>query len=165
MNPYPLIPLKRRAWRTLSVRWQREPLASGSHQTGGRWNAVGTRALYLSCDHSTAIMEYYRSLVRPGTLAAYEVEAAAIADLTDKEALRRAGIDSSVLDCDWQTIHAIDGKTPPSWALAEALIRQGAEGALVPSVQHVGGTNLVLWRWGESGGARVRLIDPEGDLG
>ena len=149
----------------LSVRWQREPLASGSHLTGGRWNPRGIPALYLASDHSTAIIEYHRALIRPGTLATYDVRADAIADLTDPLALKRGAIDTEVLLCDWQTIVAIERGRPPSWDLAEMLIATGAQGALVPSAQHRGGVNLVLWRWGEEGGARVRLIDPDGDLG
>jgi RES domain-containing protein len=165
MSFYPLGALDGRFWRMLSVRWQRDPLSSGSHLTGGRWNPKDARALYLSSDHSTAVMEYHRDLIRPGTLAAYDVSAERIADLTDPLNTERAGIGPDVLLCDWQTIFAIDRDRPPSWDLAERLIADGAQGVLVPSVQRHGGTNLVLWRWNEDGGARVRLIDPDGDLG
>lgn len=165
MKRYPLVPLDARFWRMLSIRWQREPLASGSDVTGGRWNAIGNKTLYFGADHATAISEYHRSLARPGTLAAYDVRSDAIADLADGRTLEEAGIDSSILSCDWQTIHALEGRTPPSWTLAEQLVAQGAEGALAPSAQNAGGVNLVLWRWGKSGGARVRVFDPEGDLG
>lgn len=154
-----------RFWRMLSIRWQREPLGSGSHLVGGRWNAIGVRAMYLADDHSTAIAEYYRTLIRPGTLAAYDVRSPAIADLTQEATLEALGVDPAVLNCDWQAIYAVDHATPPSWTLADKLIAAGAHGALVPSVQHRGGTNLVLWRWGEEGGAEVGVIDPERDLG
>ncbi|MDQ8756983.1 RES domain-containing protein [Sphingosinicella sp. LHD-64] len=164
MSFYPLGALEGRFWRMLSVRWQREPLGSGSRLTGGRWNAKGSRALYLASDHSAAILEFHRAFVRPGTLATYEVKAGKIADLTDSLSLRRAAIGNEVLMCDWQTIFAIERRRPPSWDLAERLIAAGAQGALVPSAQHQGGVNFVLWRWTEKGDAEIRLIDPDGDL-
>lgn len=165
MSFYPLGALEGRFWRMLSVRWQREPLGSGSHLTGGRWNPKGQRALYLSSDHSTAILEFHRAFVRPGTLATYDVRAGKVADLTDPLGLRRAGIGDDVLLCDWQTTFAIERRRPPSWDLADRLIAAGAQGALVPSAQHRGGVNLVLWRWAEKGGAEIAPIDPDGDLG
>jgi len=163
-----MIAVSGRYWRLLTVQWQRHPYASGSHGTGGRWNAVGQIALYLSRDHATAISEYHQSLVRPGTLVGYDVAADRIADLTDQDRLAGAGIDSGVLYAPWRTIYAIDRGVPPSWTLAEQLIADGAQGALVPSVQHRGGVNLVLWRWhpaGDTGeGAAIRLLDPHGDI-
>ncbi|HEU0043825.1 RES family NAD+ phosphorylase [Sphingomonas sp.] len=153
--------LSGRYWRMLGVRWQRRPFESGSHVTGGRWNPMGTPALYLSADYTTAIEEAHRDLVRPGTLVAFEVEATAIADLTQAE--------PAIVACDWRTIFALKKGTPPSWQLAHELIAAGAEGALVPSVQNRGGTNLVLWRWrdaeGEGEGARLTLLDPDAVLG
>ena len=157
--------LDARFWRMLSIRWQREPLGSGSHLIGGRWNAVGVEALYLSSDHSTAIAEYYRSLVRPGTLAAYNVRSAKIVDLTQGSAFTALRIDPAVAACDWESIYALEKGIPPSWVVADELIAAGAHGALVPSIQNAGGTNLVLWRWNEEMGADVMLIDPERDLG
>lgn len=61
---------------------------------------------------------------------------------------------------------------PPSWDLAEKLIEAGADGALVPSIQNKGGTNLVLWKWHDVAGAGTKagegaalsLLDPEGAL-
>ena len=156
-----LVPLAGRYWRMLGVRWQHSPFASGAHLTGGRWNPMGTRALYLSADYNTAIQEMHQDLVRPATLVAFDLEAAAIADLR--------GDDPTVLFSPWRTIFKVEGGVPPSWALARQLIDAGAEGALAPSVQHRGGTNLVLWRWrdaaGGGDGARLTLLDPERSLG
>lgn len=164
MNPA-LAPLQGRYWRMLGVRWQRRPFESGSHRTGGRWNPKGTPALYLSADYVTAIVEMHQELVRPGTLAGFDIAASAIADL------RVA--DPAVTECLWRQIYMVDKGVPPSWKLAEELIAAGAEGALVPSIQNNGGTNLVLWKWHDaSAGAGVRagesvalsLLDPEGAL-
>ena len=162
----PLTPLGGRFWRMLGIRWQHRPFDSGSHLTGGRWNPLGTPALYLSADYNTAIQEMHQDLVRPGTLVAFDVQADAVADLTDA--------DPAITMALWRQIHMIDKADPPSWALARALIAAGAQGALVPSAQHRGGRNLVLWRWhdapvapsgGRAGeGARLTLLDPEAVL-
>jgi RES domain-containing protein len=165
MQAYPLATLQGRFWRMLGIRWQRSPLGSGAHLTGGRWNRQGQSALYLSLDHSTAIAEYNQAFVRPGTLVEYDISAGAIADFTDNARLRAHDIEEAALTSLWREIRDLEGRTPPSWELADALIAAGAEGALVPSVQHRGGTNLVLWRWGGEAGAEVRVIDPERDLG
>lgn len=155
--PEPLEPLGGRYWRMLGIRWQHQPFASGSHLTGGRWNPPGTRALYLSADYHVAIQEMHQDLVRPGTLVAYDVQAGAIADLTHA--------DPAVTGCLWRDIYMVDKGMPPSWPVATRLIAAGAEGALIPSAQASGGTNLVLWRWHdarESGaGAALTLLDPE----
>lgn len=157
MPHQPLLPLTGRFWRMLGVRWQRRPYDSGSHLTGGRWNPVGTPALYLSADYNTAIQEMHQDLVRPGTLVAFDVAADSIADLGDA--------DPAITLALWRQIHMIDRKTPPSWALASKLIAAGAQGALVPSAQLRGGRNLVLWRWHDAAaageGARLSLLDPE----
>ncbi len=122
---------------------------------------MGTPALYLAADYQTAIQEMYLDLIRPGTLVAFDVEATAIADLTTA--------DPAVTRSDWRTIFAIGRDIPPSWPVARGLIAAGADGALVPSVQHRGGTNLVLWRWHdareEGPGASLSLLDPEQALG
>jgi RES domain-containing protein len=153
----PLQPLAGRYWRMLGVKWQHRPFESGSHITGGRWNLPGQRALYLSADYNTAIREMHQDLIRPGTLVAYDVEADAIADLRDE--------DPALLLADWRRIFQLDRGVPPSWTLAQQLIDAGAEGALVPSAQNKGGTNLVLWRWreadGSGEGAALKLLDPE----
>lgn len=123
----------------------------------------GWPALYLAADPATAVAEFYRGLPKPGTLVPYRVDAHRIADLTGSDARIAAA-----LSCDWNAIASIEGKVPPSWALAQELIEAGAEGALVPSVQNRGGRNLVLWRWHdatEAGtGARLTLLDPEATL-
>jgi RES domain-containing protein len=155
-----------RFWRMLSIRWQSRPLDSGSHLTGGRWNRVGVRALYLAADHPTAIGEFFQQLPRPGTLAGYDVFSKKIADLTRTDVRETFGIDEGALSSDWKSSVMIARKDPPGWPGSDALIEAGADGALVPSMQHRGGTNLVLWRWSADGsdGARVRVVDPHGDL-
>lgn len=159
--PTPLQPLAGRYWRMLGVRFQHRPLASGSHLTGGRWNPPGQPALYLSADYNTAIREMHQDLIRPGTLVAYDIAAPRIADLT--------GADPAITHCLWRQIYRIDGGVPPTWPVVETLVAKGAHGALVPSIAHPDGINLVLWRWhaaGEDGeGAALTPLDPEAVLG
>lgn len=155
----PLHPLTGRYWRMLGIKWQREPFSSGSQQTGGRWNAIGTPALYLSADFNTAITEMHQTLIRPGTLVAFDVEASSVADLRGER--------DEVTTANWRAIYRQGGR-PGSWALADELIEGGCDGALVPSIQNRGGANLVLWRWhdaaGAGEGARLTLLDPEAAL-
>jgi len=158
-----LVAIDARFWRMIRIPWQRDPLSGeGAHLYGGRWNAKGVPALYLGASHDSAIAEYYRGLPKPGTLIPYEIQSGAIADLTG------GGPDMErATHCDWA--HQMrEGRIPPSWVLAEQWIAEGAHGALVPSIQHRGGTNLVLWRWhsGDTAGAgaAVTVLDPSGDL-
>ena len=165
---YPLRSLVAPLWRMVRPPRQREPFSGeGARLYGGRWNMKGWPALYLSTAHTTAVIEYYQDVVQPGMLVPYHVDASRIADLT----ISHGQADDRIMDAlaaDWKTLARIDGQVPPSWALAQELIAAGAEGALVPSVRHRGGRNLVLWRWhsaGEPGdGAALTLLDPEAVL-
>lgn len=165
---YPLRPLAIPVWRMILPSRHYQPHSGeGARLWGGRWNMKGWPALYLATDHLTAVAEYYRGLPRPGTLVPYRVEAARIAELARDDPRVAAA-----LACDWDMIAKRDGEVPPSWALAQELIAAGADGALVPSVQNRGGTNLVLWRWHDAAGAgeeaergaALALLDPEAAL-
>ena len=179
--PYPVAPLALTLFRMLTVRFQRDPYSGeGARLLGGRWNARGTPALYLATDPATAVAEFYQGLPKPGTLAPYSLAASAIADLTDGQGGPADATVEHACTAAWKAMAAKPGRAPPSWSLAEALIGQGAEGALVPSVQNRGGVCLVLWRWhgardaaaidarpgmgpdtGPDAGAALTLIDPE----
>jgi RES domain-containing protein len=151
----------------LTIAWQRAPLLSGSHLRGGRLNAAGTPALYLASTHRTAISEFHQGLVRPGTLAGYDVVSTAIADLLDDDMLAAAGVASHDLYGDWRAQRDAGISAPRGWELAARLIAAGADGALYRSVL-TGEANLVLWRWHRADtageGAAVKLVDPGGDL-
>ena len=48
-------------------------------QRGGRFNAAGHPAVYMSDDFATAVAEYEQDLgIRPGTLCAYEVRGSGV---------------------------------------------------------------------------------------
>jgi len=150
----------------LAVRWQREPMSgAGAALNGARWNRRGVPALYLSVDHGTAIAEFHQALLRPGTLAAYDIRSERIVDLTDAGRRASFGIPDAVLFAPRKTIVEIEHRDAPGWIIADRLIAGEADGILVPSAA-CAGVNLVLWRWSADGGdgAAVRLIDPDGDL-
>jgi RES domain-containing protein len=155
-------------WRMLSIRWQQKPLESGSHITGQRFNRLGQRAMYFGIDHASAIDEFHQSVVRPGTLAGYRIVTSKVADLRDRATLAALGVQPADLDCEWRAIAMIDRGVPPSWNVADRAIAAGAVGAIVPSFQQGGGTNLVLWSWHDAAlggeGAAVTLQDPHGEL-
>lgn len=124
-------------------------------------------ALYMSREFATAVAEYEQDLgIRPGTLCAYNICAAAVADLTNPDTLRHLGAAASELLCPWALIARGEGRDPPTWTLTDRLLAEGAEGALVPSAQAPSGVNLVVWRWeAETGdGMQVSVLDPLGDL-
>lgn len=165
--PYPLVPLKTQLWRMLPIRFQRSPLSGeGARRVGGRWNPRGVPALYLATDPATAVAEFYQGLPKPGTLAPYQLDAHAIADLTDGSGgPRDAAVEHGCVAA-WKAMAHRPDRTPPSWVLATELIGQGADGALVPSVQNRGGSCLVLWNWHDAAevmgeGAALALLDPE----
>ena len=163
---YPVRPVIARAWRLISPKWRRLPFSGESARiNGGRWNAIGQSALYLATDPTTAATEFYQGIPKPGVLVPYDIDARALADLTDGAGRPADAALAEALSADWKTIARIKHRTPPSWAIARDLIAAGAEGALIPSAQTPGGTNLVLWRWHDAAapgeGAALTLLDPE----
>jgi RES domain-containing protein len=162
----PTIAIARRYWRMLSPRWSHQPLSGeGAAKHGGRWNAPGVAALYMSEGFETAVAEYEQDLgIRPGTLCAYDVEAGGILDLTDTGTLDTIGVEPSDRFCPWKQIALVEKRRPPTWDLADRLILEGVAGVRVPSIR-TRGLNLVLWRWNAGAGLpRVIALDPLGDL-
>ncbi|WP_322505533.1 RES family NAD+ phosphorylase [Chroococcidiopsis cubana] len=52
----------------------------------------------------------------------------------------------------------------PTWDLASRLIAENYAGIRVPSVRHLDGINIVLWRWNDCENRRIRALDPRADL-
>jgi RES domain-containing protein len=121
--------------------------------------------LYVSAELTTAVAEYEQDLgIRPGTFCAYDVVTDGVVDLRDDAILELCGIRPADRFCAWQAILLVQNRRPPTWDLADRLIAGGASGALVPSVQAKGGTNLVLWRWNDSPSRTIVALDPMRDL-
>lgn len=158
--------IRRRCWRVLAPRWAHAPLSgAGAARHGGRYNAPGTPALYLSEDLLTAIAEYEQELgIRPGTFCAYELDVADIVDLMHETTRLGLGIAREDLLAPWQEIAFVRGERPPTWALAQRLQDGGCAGARVPSAALPNAANLVLWRWNDGPHRRVVAHDPLGDL-
>lgn len=158
--------IRRRCWRVLAPKWAHAPLSgAGAARHGGRYNAPGTAALYLSEDLLTAIAEYEQELgIRPGTFCAYEVDVADIVDLTHATARASLAITLEDLLAPWQEIAFVRCEQPPIWALARRLNEGGCAGARVPSAVLSNAANLVLWRWNDGPHRRVVAHDPLGDL-
>jgi RES domain-containing protein len=150
----------------LAPKWAHDPLSgAGAASRGGRHNEPGMAALYMSKQFATAIAEYEQDLgIRPGTLCAYDVTADQVVDLCDAETRSAAGVEADALRCPWKKIAFIDKARPPTWDIARRLFDAGASGIRVPSVQAVGGINLVLWRWNDAPKRTIVALDPLGDL-
>lgn len=161
----PTIKVRRRCWRMLAPRWAHEPLSgAGPALRGGRFNAAGVHALYMSEEFATAVAEYEQELgFRPGTLCAYDVDSPDVVDLGDMRSRKALGVDDGMLRSPWKHLLFVEKRTPPTWSLAERLIALGAEGVRVPSVI-ASGFNLVFWRWNGDASTRIAALDPLRDL-
>lgn len=117
----------------------------------------------------TAIKEASQGLalkIEPLVLCSYDVDCEGIVDLSTAAGLKMAKVTRDDLAGGWMLL-AHERKTPPTWAVAERLIADGAAGVIVPSFAP-GATgedrNLVLWRWGPDRPHRITVHDPSGRL-
>jgi hypothetical protein len=111
----------------LSPRRQHAPLSGdGAARAGGRWNPRGVPALYFSADHGTAIAEHMQGgLIHPGRLAPFDVENAAILDLTDVAIRTSLAVDDALLYLPWRHARGIARRIPDSGAFADAATAAG----------------------------------------
>lgn len=156
-----------RVFRAHNPRWSFTPLSGdGAALHGGRFNPVGTSALYTSLRMETAWLEAQQGFPfkpQPLTICAYDVDSEPVLDLTDPSGLNDLGFSPATLACPWEDL-ADQGKMPPSWELAKTLITRGVAGIVAPSFAP-GATgndrNLVFWAWSDSPPSRVIVIDDE----
>ncbi len=157
-------------YRAHDPKWAFSPLSGdGAALHGGRFNPVGTPALYLALTIDGMFCEMSHGFARrfePLTVCTYSVDIDHIVDLRTDSNRAVASTSLPELGCPWKADH-LAGRTPASWLLASRLKLSSAKGVLVPSFatgarsDHV---NLVLWRWGPNLPHKVTVHDPSGRL-
>ena len=143
----------------------------GGYRANGRWcRRRTTKLLYLSEAPETAMAESNEHARRynlplwkqmPKVTVAIRIEADAILDLTDPVAKTAVPFGlRSLMDADWRTDNN-RGKESLSQALGRAAFAAGFDGLRVPSKPDPNGINLVVFRRGGRGGARIVLLNPQ----
>jgi RES domain-containing protein len=157
-------------YRGHDPRWAWSPTSGeGAAAKGGRFNPVGTPALYLALTIEGILTEMghgFGHRIDPLTICSYDVDVEDIIDLRTDAKRAAEDIDLAALSCAWAYERA-EGRRPASWEIATRLIAKGAAGILVPSFANGARpdmSNLVLWRWGEALPHLVRVHDPAGRL-
>lgn len=152
-----------RVYRAHHPMWAGDALSGmGAARHGGRFNRVGTPALYTSRDPMTAWAEAQQAFPfkpQPMTLVAYDVDCERMVDLTRPSVLRQLGSTPADLACGWEGLADL-GIEPPTWTLADRLIGENVSGVVAPSYAPgagAGATNVVFWR--TEGACRVEAID------
>lgn len=157
-------------YRAHDPKWAFDPVSGhGAALYGGRFNKPGTPMLYTATSIMGAITEAAQGMVmrlQPLTIVSYQVDHAAVLDLSTPAVCDDAGVAWEHVTCDWAYRQTI-GEWPPSWALSEKLRLEGVGAILVPSLA-VGArahdTNLVFWAWGDQPALRVTVIDDHAHL-
>jgi RES domain-containing protein len=157
-------------YRAHDPRWAFLPLSGdGASAKGGRFNAKGVPALYLSLSVVGALIEMGHSFghrLDPLTMCSYDVDVEDIIDLTAAPERSMHAVRLADMACPW-AYDLAKRRTPASWTLAQRLRSGGAAGILVPSFARGAKpeiVNLVLWRWGPDLPRRVAVHDPGGRL-
>lgn len=158
------------AYRTSAPGWAHDVASGvGAARHGGRFNPKGVKALYVSLDPITAVIEGQQGFpnrLQPYTMVAFDIDCDDLVDLTTAAGLADAGVDATVLRCPWRRLLQ-DGESVPPHILVRQLIEAGAAGAFVPSfavdAEHAA-TNLVFWDWGDTLPRRVVVVDDYGRL-
>jgi RES domain-containing protein len=157
-------------YRAHDPRWSFNPLSGeGARLKGGRFNPVGTSALYLATTLTGMFAEMGHGFARrfePLTVCCYDVDVENVLDLADEGERARLGVSMQDLGCAW-ALDIAEGREPVSWSIARGLIADGIAGILAPSFANgapEGASNLVLWRWGASSPHKVEVYDPSGRL-
>lgn len=152
-------------YRALAPRWSFQPLSgAGAAKVGGRFNAKGVEALYLSQTPALALREYAQADIPmpPATICAYAVKLSKVVDFTGGFTTEWAALWQASA-CNWRGIVAAGG-VPPSWDLGEIAQQQGASGLLFRSMLEPSGINLVVFMSVLGETDVVAVHDPEGRL-
>lgn len=156
-------------YRALNPVYAREPLSGrGAALYGGRFNPKGAEALYTSLSIMTALREANQvGSLQPTTLVSYRAEIERVFDSRDEEALRTWNMDAAALaDTTWRDAMRASGEAQTQ-TFARRLSEEGYHGLLVRSFAAgatVNDLNLVLFQWGAEPPARLTLTDDENRL-
>lgn len=156
-------------YRALNPIFAREPLSGrGAEFYGGRFNAKGTQALYLSLSIMTALREANQAgNLQPTTLVSYNASIERVFDCREEAAVPSQGIESADLaGPGWRDEMRTAGEARTQ-VFARRIAKAGYQGLLVRSFApgaSADDLNLVLWTWGATGPSRLRLIDDENRL-
>lgn len=155
-------------YRCHAPKWAHDPLSgNGASINGGRFNPPGISAFYTSLDPVTAVAEVAQGgIFSPKTVVAYYVDYEGVVDLTTDVGRSAVGVLEADMRCYWELLSA-HGQTPPSWTVAERLLKLGSPGVLVPSYAANapdGAKNLVLWKVSADLPHFISVHDPNREL-
>jgi RES domain-containing protein len=133
-------------FRCVSLR--RDPLSTaGSEIAGGRFNDVGTVALYLAGTPAAAVAEHLRlgslfgvATFPPRMLVTVEVVLSSVVDLTAADVYATYGLKATDLNADWLGVEA-----PATQALGRSLRATGVEALLFASAVEPRVSNLAVF--------------------
>lgn len=177
-----LCPYSDKVYRGIRVKFIHHPLSGeGARLRGGRYNPKSTCALYLAEHKETVFAEtqaqYFTAIPTPSIIS-YQLKTDALLDLSDDATLEVLQLEKSELNMEWDTdlsklfdIHR-DPATYldflPTLPLTQRVYftarAAGADAIRVPSVEHEGHFNVVLYDWNTGSNTSLEFLDPEGDL-
>ncbi len=155
------------AYRAHDARWAWNATpGEGARRYGGRFNARGVKALYLSLSPLTALLENgpLGRLQPTVVLAVYQVDVEHLFDALDPGKCEAEDVTESELNCPSWEEEMRKKRLSDSQSLANRLIAAGYAGmrvrSYVPNVtsDHV---NLVLWDWGDQDSGQLVLLDDQ----
>ena len=157
--PVPLCNLSGKFYRSIAVNQIDRVLAPPASQSAGRYHRHGQEALYVSPSLDwarKAVSGYMREDMKPRFVFTLEVIGAQVFDQRSLSACRDIGVDREMSNRPWREALK-DGKEPASWLVSDRVRELNADGLIDVSRHIPNGWHLVLLRWNENGGPKVRV--------